>query len=349
MKKQLTLLLAASMVLSLAACTGNGDATDSGDGSSAIHTEDHVNTDLAEDSATTKSDATDTGEDISTPAEDTNTTVTEDVSSTVTESTEDTSFTEDESKPAETAKPAETEKPEHKHNYTSKVTSEAKCDKDGIKTFTCSCGDTYTEKIPAIDHTWGEWQQTAEPAYNVKGEETRTCKNCPATEKRDVASLTLDDVFKTYPSFVMKSIFGSLCYFDSADTLKVRDVFIWAQYHIKGTYVSETDETIYAVSDLDAFTEKYLGRTFDYSLATGSNGIIKVAYNEANQTVSYQIIVAAGGPNYVTEYVGYEQIDDTHFVIKYKTDYSNEIDLEDATLEIEKSGDNFIITAIKKA
>ena len=327
MKKRLTLLLAASMVLSLAACTGNGDATDSGDGSSAIHTEDHVNTDLAEDSATTKPDATDTGKDISTPAEDTNTTVTEDVSSTVTESTEDTSFTEDESKPAETAKPAETEKPEHKHNYTSKVTSEAKCDKDGIKTFTCCCGDTYTEKIP----------------------ETRTCKNCPATEKRDVASLTLDDVFKTYPSFVMKSIFGSLCYFDSADTLKVRDVFIWAQYHIKGTYVSETDETIYAVSDLDAFTEKYLGRTFDYSLATGSNGIIKVAYNEADQTVSYKIIVAAGGPYYVTEYVGYEQIDDTHFVIKYKTDYPNEIDLVDAMIEIEKSGDNFIITAIKKA
>lgn len=40
------------------------------------------------------------------------------------------------------------------HNYTSKITKQATCTKDGTKTYTCStCGDTYTETIPATRHT----------------------------------------------------------------------------------------------------------------------------------------------------------------------------------------------------
>lgn len=40
------------------------------------------------------------------------------------------------------------------HNYTSKVTKTATCTVSGIRTYTCtSCGDTYTETIPAKGHT----------------------------------------------------------------------------------------------------------------------------------------------------------------------------------------------------
>ena len=39
------------------------------------------------------------------------------------------------------------------HSYTSKVVESATCTEDGIKTYTCStCGDTYTETIPATGH-----------------------------------------------------------------------------------------------------------------------------------------------------------------------------------------------------
>ena len=38
----------------------------------------------------------------------------------------------------------------HEHNYTEEITKEATCTKDGIKTYTCGCGDSYSEKIPAI-------------------------------------------------------------------------------------------------------------------------------------------------------------------------------------------------------
>lgn len=40
------------------------------------------------------------------------------------------------------------------HNYNGVVTTVATCRTDGVKTYTCSeCGDSYTEKIPKIDHT----------------------------------------------------------------------------------------------------------------------------------------------------------------------------------------------------
>ncbi len=39
----------------------------------------------------------------------------------------------------------------HEHKYVESV-KEANCTEDGVKTFTCSCGSTYTEKIPAKGH-----------------------------------------------------------------------------------------------------------------------------------------------------------------------------------------------------
>ena len=41
----------------------------------------------------------------------------------------------------------------HTHKYTSKITTAATCTEPGVKTFTCSCGNKYTETIPALGHT----------------------------------------------------------------------------------------------------------------------------------------------------------------------------------------------------
>ena len=58
------------------------------------------------------------------------------------------------------------------HNYTSKVTTEATCTKDGVKTFTCSiCKDSYTESI-AAGHKWSNATCTA----------AKTCSVCKLTE-----------------------------------------------------------------------------------------------------------------------------------------------------------------------
>lgn len=42
----------------------------------------------------------------------------------------------------------------HTHIYTSEITTAATCTTAGVRTYTCSCGDTYTETIPAIGHTY---------------------------------------------------------------------------------------------------------------------------------------------------------------------------------------------------
>ena len=41
---------------------------------------------------------------------------------------------------------------DHNHSYTSKITTPATCTKTGVKTYTCSCGDSYTESIKATGH-----------------------------------------------------------------------------------------------------------------------------------------------------------------------------------------------------
>ena len=43
--------------------------------------------------------------------------------------------------------------PNHKHSYTSSITKQPTCTAEGVRTFKCSCGDTYTETIPAKGHT----------------------------------------------------------------------------------------------------------------------------------------------------------------------------------------------------
>ena len=51
----------------------------------------------------------------------------------------------------------------HDHSYTSKITKAATCKEAGVKTFTCLCGDSYTESIPKLTtHTFGNWTTTKE-------------------------------------------------------------------------------------------------------------------------------------------------------------------------------------------
>ena len=59
--------------------------------------------------------------------------------------------------------------PEHTHSYTESVTRAANCTNSGVKTFTCSCGDTYTQTIPALGHDWAVKSQV-QTEYDANGE-----------------------------------------------------------------------------------------------------------------------------------------------------------------------------------
>ena len=62
--------------------------------------------------------------------------------------------------------------PAHTHSYSSKVTKEATCTSNGTITYTCSCGDSYTESTPALGHNWS----------NADCTHCKTCSRCGATE-----------------------------------------------------------------------------------------------------------------------------------------------------------------------
>ena len=55
--------------------------------------------------------------------------------------------------------PPETTAAPHKHSYTSTVTKQSTCRETGVRTYTCSCGSSYTETIPVTDHHYVEKQE----------------------------------------------------------------------------------------------------------------------------------------------------------------------------------------------
>ena len=83
--------------------------------------------------------------------------------------------------------------PSHIHNYVGEITKEPTCTETGEKTYTCDCGDSYTENIPAKGHNYvnGECTEcgekdpnhihnytetvTKEPTCTESGEKTYTC------------------------------------------------------------------------------------------------------------------------------------------------------------------------------
>ena len=68
--------------------------------------------------------------------------------------------------------------PEHTHSYTSKVTKPATCTEDGVRTYTCECGDSYTQTIPATGHNYSDFVVTKPATCTEDGVKTKTCANC---------------------------------------------------------------------------------------------------------------------------------------------------------------------------
>lgn len=67
------------------------------------------------------------------------------------------------------------------HDYKLTASAEPDCDTDGYRTYTCSCGDSYTDTIPALGHTW------VEVSYVKNSDGTTThyysCSTCGADKK----------------------------------------------------------------------------------------------------------------------------------------------------------------------
>lgn len=76
----------------------------------------------------------------------------------------------------------------HTHNYVATITKEATCAETGLKTFTCTCGDSYTELVPALGHNYAStYTIDVEATCTVEGSKSKHCSRCDA--KTDVTAI----------------------------------------------------------------------------------------------------------------------------------------------------------------
>ena len=92
-----------------------------------------------------------------------------------------------------------------KKNHTwdaGKVTTEATCTTDGVKTYTCSvCKTTKTEAIKATGHKMGEWKTVTAATTQKEGKQERTCTACDYKETKSIPKLPVKKgTFKVTPS-----------------------------------------------------------------------------------------------------------------------------------------------------
>lgn len=87
----------------------------------------------------------------------------------------------------------------HKHDYTVTVTKEPTCTTAGEALYTCALGDTKTEVIQPLGHTWDEGKITADSSCSKGGTKTYTCTVC--FEKKYETIETLDHDYQLRESY----------------------------------------------------------------------------------------------------------------------------------------------------
>lgn len=234
MKKILSLVLVIAMIFTLVACANN-------ENKNPINGTEDI-TENTQSITETQNNTEEDGNETNSSTNQ-NTETTESIDGTSTENTEDIGGTENtepptnndiisgESKPTETAKPSETIKPSaHEHKYTSKNTKNATCTEKGKITFTCSCGDKYTEDIPKKGHSWGEWKTIKEPTTTTEGISQRKCGNCSVTENKSIAKLPIKEQNAYYVNHeVVKIERPKTYYVDGVDVLTLARGSNWVQ------------------------------------------------------------------------------------------------------------------------
>ena len=76
--------------------------------------------------------------------------------------------------------------PAHTHAYEATITKQPTCTGNGIRTYNCSCGDSYTESIAATGHTWNSGNVTKEATCTESGGKTYTCTKCGQTRTETI-------------------------------------------------------------------------------------------------------------------------------------------------------------------
>ena len=204
---------------------------------------------------------------------------------------------------------------EHTHKYTSKVTKAATCSAEGIMTYTCRCGDSYTEVIPKLEHTFDEGSTTKTPTCTEAGVKTYTCANCGGTKTESIAALghawkaweVVKEATDTENGLKTRSCrrgcgtveeeiipaFGTPEVPEISVSAEGPNLTVSGMVDVKDVFIALGDYNTYA--DVKANTvvrltpEKLAGaESYTYTLKAGGYYTVLVRYNDGTQKFLYQ-------------------------------------------------------------
>ena len=199
----------------------------------------------------------------------------------------------------------------HEHSYTKTVLSNATCTTAGTVKYTCSCGDSYTETIPATGHKSSAWITDKAPSIGVKGSKHRECTVCkkvletaeiPALSRISISSASVTLSTSTYaydgkakkPGVTVKlngkTLKNGTDYTVSySNNTKVGTATV--KITGKGNYTGSVSKTYSIKNDFKKATisgisnKSYTGKNITQSITVKYNG--KTLKNSTDYTVSY--------------------------------------------------------------
>ena len=200
------------------------------------------------------------------------------------------------------------------HSYTSEVTTQPTHLAEGVETYTCECGDTYTEVIAkTTEHSYTS-EVTTQSTHLAEGVETFTCE-CGDTYTEAIAKTTDHsyDAVVTAPTCIAQGYTTYTC----ECGYSYNDDFVNALGHnFEPTVTAPTCTTKGYTTYTCACGETYVADTVD---ATGHN-FVAIVTAPTCVKYGYTTFVCICGENYVGDYVSVKgHIDNNN---DYKCDYN---------------------------
>jgi hypothetical protein len=219
---------------------------------------------------------------------------------------------------------------EHTHSYSAKITTAATCGKDGVCTYTCSCGDSYTETIPATgNHTWDSGKVTTKPSFTATGTKTYTCTVCGETKTETITKLTKTALSKATVTLSKTSVAYTGKAQKPAVTVKVNGVTVpSSQYTVSysnNTKVGTAKVTIKATSKA-TYVSSSVTKSFTITKAAnpltvspGSKSLTVAKCKKKAQTFTIKVSKAQGTVSYKSSKTKYVTVSKGKVTVKKGT------------------------------
>ncbi|MBP3490134.1 MAG: SH3 domain-containing protein [Roseburia sp.] len=198
----------------------------------------------------------------------------------------------------------------HEHTYTEAVTTKASCETDGVKTFRCECGDSYTEAIPAAGHSFTNYVYNEDATYTADGTETAKCDNCDETDTRTAEGTMLTYTFNDMSATKYAKSTVNVRNLPDTDGEKVgslslnQEVAVTGQCNETGWFRIEFDGNTAYVSDsylvdnkIETQTESTAGTTASDTSATASDTSTTASNNSGECPYALYTVIDEGGDN----------------------------------------------------